>query len=369
LISRPGIVAVVALLSLAGCSTASESADTTLLPTTTSKGDADSTTSTTGAVNTTTTTAATTTTEPEAAVVPTGILVASESGIVLIDGANATTLLDEPASVAVDDLMGGVVYQGPRANGGYGEPEDTIVWWLPAGAETPQSLLVPTGDQRLRLVAVERIDGSPTVVYIRSENPGDFENAEDTLRLYDFDTAVVTEIRTVGGWESGSGQITFGGGIFASNWFGEAYSGFDFFDAEGNGVEVGGNPYPSGVICFDGTIDPGGGRCYDNVAISPDGSLLAYTRLIADDDGIVTQRDLVVVSTTDGTELHRMPLRTEEPFSIASLEIRDDLVLVNRFAFLMDDPEPAVVVDLGTGTVGSLDVPGIARFSVSSPSN
>jgi hypothetical protein len=83
----------------------------------------------------------------------------------------------------------------------------------------------------------------------------------------------------------------------------------------------------------------------------------------------VTQRDLVVVSATDGTELHRIPLRTEEPFSVASLEIRDGLVLVNRFAFLMDDLEPAVVVDLETGTVGSLDVPGIARFSVSSTTN
>jgi hypothetical protein len=296
--------------------------------------------------------------------VPTSILVASESGIVLIDGANTTTLLDEPASVAVDDLRGGVVYQGPRANGGYGDSEDTIVWWLPAGAETPQSLLVPTGDQRLRLVGVERIDGSPTVVYIRSENPGDFENAEDTLRLYDFDTAEVTEIRTVGGWESGAGQITFGGGIFASNWFGEAYSGFDFFDADGNGVEVGGNPYPSGAICFDGTIDPGGGRCYDNLSISPDGTRLSFTRLI-DDDGIMRQRDLVVVSAADGSELARLALRTEAPFSVASVDIRGDIVLVNPFAFLMDDPQPATLVDLETGIVTSLDVPGIARFSVS----
>jgi hypothetical protein len=302
---------------------------------------------------------------PQAQVVPTGILVAGEAGIVLIDGARVTTLLAEPASIAVDDLMGGVLYQGPRANGGYGEPEDTIVWWLAAGANAPRSLLVPTGDQRLRLVGVESIDGSPTVVYIRSESPGDFENAKDTLRLYDFETAEVTEIRTVGGWESGAGHITFGGGVFASNWFGEAYSGFDFYDAEGDTVGIGGNPYPDGVICFDGTIDPDGGRCFDDIAISPDGSSLAYTRLVADDDGIVTQRDLIVVNADDGTELARLVLRAEEPFSVASLDLRGDVVLVNRSTFFLDDPEPAVVVDLDTGRITSLDIPGIARFSVS----
>lgn len=295
---------------------------------------------------------------------PTGILVASESGIVLVDGANTTTLLDEPASVAVDDLMGGVVYQRAVADAGYGDPEDTIVWWLPAGAETPQTLLVPTGDPLLELVGVERIDGSPTVVYIRSENPGDFENAEDTLRLYAFDSGEVTEIRTVGGWESGAGQITFGGGVFASNWFGEAYSGLGFFDAEGNDVELGGDPYPSGDICFDGTIDPGGGRCSTTSPSLPMAQL-AYTRLAADDDGIARRRDLVVVTAAEGTKLTRLSLRTDEPFSVDALDIRSDVVLVNQFAFLVDDREPEAVIDLETSTVVPLDVLGIARFSVS----
>ena len=370
---RVGVAATIFMFLLAGCSSSAEDAATTASDAATTQVPAAPPTSTTLPDATTTTSASTTTaaaTDSTGVLAP--VLVANESGVVLLDGEISKVLLDEPASIAVDDLMGGLVFQGPRAQGGYGEPLDTVVWWLPADAETPQSLLVPTGDQRLRLVGVESIGGSPAVVYIRSENPGDFDNAKDTLRLYDFDTGDVAEIRTVGGWESGTAGVTFGEGIFASNWFGEAYSGFDFFDTSGNDVTVAGDPYGD-AICFDGMLEPGsedsgaitGGPCFDNVAISPDGTRIGYTTIARDDEGIVRSLDLVVVATSDGSELYRLTLRTEQPFSVAALDIRGDVVLLNQRAFLMEDIGPAEIVDLATGVITRLDVPGIASFAES----
>ena len=370
---RVAVAATIVVLVLAGCSSSSEDTSTTTSDATTTQAVAAPSTSTTLPDAPTMTSASTTTSAAtDSDGVPAPVLVADESGVVLLDGEISKALLDEPASIAVDDLMGGLVFQGPRAQGGYGEPVDTVVWWLPADAEAPQTLLVPTGDQRLRLVGVESIDGSPAVVYIRSENPGDFDNAKDTLRLYDFETGDVTEIRTVGGWESGTAGITFGEGIFASNWFGEAFSGFDFFDTDGNDVTVAGDPYGD-AICFDGMLEPGsedsgaitGGQCFDNIAISPDGSTLAYTTVTRDDEGIVRSLELVVVSTSDGSELHRLTLRTEEPFSVASLDVRGDFALVNQRAFQMEEIGPAEIIDLATGAVTRLDVPGIARFAES----
>lgn len=369
---RVGIAAIIAMLLLAGCSNSSEGTSTTAEAMTTQPPAAPSTSTTVPDAPTTTAASTTTAAVTDSTAVPTGVLVANESGVVLLDGETAKVLLDAPASIAVDDLMGGLVFQGPSAQGGYGEPLDTIVWWLPADAGVPRSLLVPTGEQRLRLVGVESIDGSPAVVYIRFENPGDFDNAKDTLRLFDLDTAEVTEIRTVGGWESGAAGITFGEGIFASNWFGEAYSGFDFFDTTGNDVTVSGDPYGD-AICFDGMLEPGsedsgaitGGPCFDNVAIAPDGSQLAYTTIARDDEGIVRSLDLVVVSTDDGSEVRRIALRTEEPFSLASLHIRGDIALVNQRAFLADDIGPAEVIDLRTGATTRLAVSGVARFAES----
>ena len=358
--SRSGLT-VVAAMMIAACS--GPTGDTTVPDsTTTTSATAPTEVPTTTAPDTpttTTTVADTTTTEPAPVGSPTGILVAGEAGIELVIDGAATMILDVPASVAADDLRGGVVFQGLEADDGFGAPEDTIIWWLPAGAAEAQSLLVPSGDDRLRLVGVENIDGSPTVVYIRRANSGDFETAEDTLRLYDFATAEVTEIRTVGGWESGVGNLTYGDDIFAANWFGEAYSGFDFFDAQGEDVDMAADPYPADAICFDGTIEPGGERCFDNVAISADGDLLGYTVPVEDDDGIVRRVDLVVVGVGDGAERARITLREREPFSVGSLDILGDLVLVGPGA----EGGSAVVVDVASGTVTPLDVRGTTRFA------
>ena len=366
------ITVMVATLLIAACS--SEPVATSMAETTVSTVGTTTiaTTTTTIADSTTTVVETTTTTMILRDFEGPPLLVATESGIHLVGVGETTTLLDLPASLAADDLMGGVVFQGPGSESGFfGTPEETIVRWLPAGTDEPQDLLVPSGEQWLRLVGVELVDGSPTVVYIRMDDRGDFDNARDTLRLYDFETGNVSEVRTVGGWESGAGHITFGGGIFASNWFGEAYSGFNYFDADGNDVTVAGDPYGD-AICFDGTIEPGtedsgaaaGGRCFENVAIAPDGSRLAYTTLYSDDEGIVQSLDLVVVGASDGAELYRAPIRTEAPYSISSLDIRGDLVLYNELTFTARrEPLPATVVDLSTGQSATIPFPGTARFA------
>lgn len=360
--------AVVAALLIAACSAEPDSTSDTTLPgppTTTT-----ATTTTTTEATTMTTTGSTTSTGDPGPIPP--LLVAGDEGIQLIDATETRTLLDVPASVAADDLMGGVVFQGVGSESGFfGEPEESIVWWLPEGAEEPRSLLVPTGEQWLRLIGVEFVDGTPNVVYIRSDDRGDFDNARDTLRLYDFGSAEVSEVRTVGGWESGVGHVTFGEGIFASNWFGEAYSGFDFFDTSGDEVSVVGDPYGD-AICFDGMIEPGtedtgaivGGRCFDNVAISPDGARIAFTILQPDDEGIIRSLELVVVDTGSGSELYRMPIRTEEPYSISSLDIRGDLVLFNQSVFIAErEALPATVVHLTSGRTSVVPVAGNARFA------
>ena len=125
---RVRICVTIALFLLAGCSSSSETTTTVTHDTATTEIPAESTTSTTAVDAPTTTVEATTTMSAGAADVPTGILVAGESGIVLVEGGNASTVLDQPASVAADDLMGGLVFQGPGSDSGFfGAPEETIV--------------------------------------------------------------------------------------------------------------------------------------------------------------------------------------------------------------------------------------------------
>ena len=104
--------------------------------------------------------------------------------------------------------------------------------------------------------------------------------------------------------------------------------------------------------------------CFNDVVISADGERIAYTMLARDGDGVVRALELVVADTDDGTELHRLTLRTEEPFSVHSIELSGDLVLYNQFVFSTErEALPATVLDLSTGRSASLAIPGTARFA------
>jgi hypothetical protein len=294
------------------------------------------------------------------------ILVAGPDGIHLVGESAEATLLEAPVVAAVDDRLGGLVYQ--VASGRYfNEPETTIVYWLPAGARDGSPLLVPTGNQWLRLIDVEVIDGATTVVYIRSEGEEAPEDVRDTLRTYDFVSGEVEEVAAVGGWESGVGQVSFGAGTYALNWFAEALSGFDFKDSSGTSLDFAASPYAGDDACFDGTMEDGR-TCAENVAIDDGGTLIAYVELRRDAAGTVRGQDLVLVPIDGSGVERRVDLGWVEGVGhVSHIDLVTGHAIVNRRDVATLEYTRATVVDLSTGAITPLDRPGQARFTTSIP--
>jgi len=293
------------------------------------------------------------------------ILVAGADGAI-VEGAGGDPLVPGPVVSVADDRMGGVVYQ-EAAGRWQNDPEDTIVWWKPGGRGEPRALLVPTGDQWLSLVDVEIIAGAVTVVYVRSEGTTGPDDFRDTLRLYDIVTGEVTEVATVGGWESGPGQISFGGGLFAVNWFVEAVSGFEFYATDGAVEMVAGDPYGGGDACFDGARGDGD-PCFTEVAISDDGTRLGYLEDTRDAAGLWIGTELVVVSRDGSRELARIDLqRAEQVWFPTGLELSSRFALVNRVDSASGTPLTALLIELADASIRELATEGHARFTSSIP--
>ena len=302
------------------------------------------------------------------------VLVAGPDGIHLVGDSAQTTLLETPVVVAADDRLGGVVYQ-VAAGRYFHEPETTIVYWLPANSRDGSPLLVPTGRQWLRLVDVEVIDGATRIVYIRSEGENDPEDFADTLRTYDIVAGEVDEVARVGAWESGPGQVSFGAGTFAVNWFAEALSGFDFFAVDGSRVDVAADPYAGDLFCFDGQMDDGSGDpaevpapCAENVSISDDGTEMAYAEFRRDTDGIISGQDLVVVPVDGSRPETRIDLAWTDGMGVVDyIDLVSGYAIVNRRSPETGDYARAVVVDIMTGELTPLELNGQARFTTSIP--
>lgn len=364
------LVFAVAVLA-AACSGDDAESTTTAAPATTATAAPTTTTTaaTTTAAPTTTSTSTPTTTEAPPAGPPAGsVLITNEDGVYVgsIDGVASQVIAANPGVVggmiafAIDDTAGGVVFQANR------QPfiftgDDSIVYWVPQGSSAPQELLVPAADQGLGLEDVVNNDGVQ-VYYTRVEGRESPETAAQTLRRFDVATTTVTEVATVGGWESGSSPISVGGDTIVSNGAGEGFLWMNFYDLEAALFASPANPMPEGEFdCLP--------ECFYYGDVSPDGTLLAIGRLAANAGGFAIVPEIEVRNIATGAVVMNVSLPEVPAFPwIHSLDLSDTHVLINIVEEGSEYPF-ATIVDIASGGLTAYPAPvgGVARFLRSVP--
>ncbi len=353
--------AVILALAIVGAACADEDAVTTGQPAATS-------TSTSRPPTTATTSPATTTTEAPttgtslAVGVDAALTVANDDGAFLVEGDFVFQLVDGPVELAIADGSGGLVFQR-SSDAGLRDPNATIISYLPSDSFEPHDLLVPTGDQYLKLRDV----GDGFVWYTRTEgdNP---DNARETLRSYGLENRTVDEFAVTGGWESGSIEVSAGGPNVVAYWHAEATSGFTYYAESGTRVGFEGDPYGADGFCADGQLyDEATNRlvgqsCYQYAELSDDGRL-AYHQLEL--DGAEFRFIVVVVDLDTGAELFRREFeRPDQGWVGKGMDLSGDQLIVNRTATgAYQAPYiDAFLINLSTGEVSEIGFDGQARF-------
>lgn len=306
-------------------------------------GDAGDTTSTSPPPTTTTTTAAATTstladttstsppTTSAAPVTEIGaeLLVAGPEGVLLVSPNGTIDLLvDTPATFAIDDLSGGVLFQLQRET----RERRSIVYRVrPGGAEAIQTL-VPTPEQGLTLNGAARIGDESFVYYSRNEGTTVDDTAQ-TLRRYSLQTREVTELRSIGGWESDSFPISISEGLILYNWSAEGTSGMRFSDLDANDASVAANPTPPDgyQACSE---------CPSLGELSHDSTRVVYLEA---DDG----EQAVIRHVASGAEVRRIALPIGDIDSeVVSFDLSAGHLVVNLVSADDRTPQPALLYDL-----------------------
>lgn len=314
----------------------------------------------------------TTTTEAMAAVwdipraaPPAPVLVTNAAGLLLDDDLGAP-LIAGRVTRGMDDLGGGVVFQMESSDYSWdatelNESRDTIIWWVPAGGDAPQELLVPSGSQWLTLHDVVEIGGSAHVVYTRLEGNSPDDRIE-TLRTFDLDARTVTEVARVGGWESRTGHISGGDGLFTFEWFAESFTGFAFLDGSGEDLVLEADPF-QGRVCDGGLPEGPGSECYSLLDLDPSSGRIAYLVTVHDSSARITSRHVAVASLDGSTETrYEIPISDQEGWWPRSVDLFGGYMLVNGYGQDFGIASPALMIDLDTGDMVRLNVDGEARF-------
>lgn len=313
--------AVVLTLAVAACGGDETATSTTAAATTTSFGVATTEAVTTTAVTTTTTT----TTAAPAPEIGAQVLVAGPDGVYLVDSDGTTSLLiDSAAAVAIDDLSGGVLFQIERRQR---EGRSVVYRVRPDGSEAIKTL-VPTSEQGLTLNGVAA-DGDDTFVYYTRNEGTTIDDTRLTLRRYSLATREVTELSTIGAWESGAYPISVSQSLILYNWGAEAYHGMYFTDLQANDAAVAANPTPE-----EGFEDCW--TCPSRGELSHDGTRLVYQEF---DQGY----QAVVRHVASGAEIRRidLPLAGDDG-RIVSFDLSATHLVVNLVEVDQPDDSPAM---------------------------
>ena len=356
---------LVLLAAACGDDEAASTSTTTVPPTTAATTTAAPTT--TSPSTTTTSSTTTTTTAPPPAGPPAGsILVTGEDGVYVAAGPDAASQIitadpSVPIAFAIDDTRGGVIFQPNRGPWQY-EGDDSIVYWIPAGAAAAQELLVPAADQGLALEDVAAQGETVGVYYTRVEGKDAPETARQTLRRFDLDAGTVEEVAVVGGWESGSSPISVGGDTIVENSGAEGYIWIDFTNLGGVEFESPANPLSVDEFdCFP--------ECFYYADLSPDGTRVALARLAPNANGFPTTPEIEIRNVATGALELSVTLPDVGAFPwIDSLDLSDTHVLINIVEEGSVYPI-ATIVDLASGGLDTYLAPvgGVARFLRSAP--
>ena len=277
--------------SVASSTTLPASIATTLVPTTVEE----------------TTTTSSTTTAVEEKFVDQPITIASPLGISHI--ADSKTTLVDPQSWDLAFRLPDGTFIAQHAPPEYQQPGDTNIYRVGATSSVVQSVANPANEW-LRLHDVYTESGSIFVLYSLSSGL-DIEDAQEELLAFELNTGLTTSFGMIGGWESGTSRLTYGGNIIAGEFFAEADTGPYFLHLDGYTT----NPNDLGLA--DSYSDCS--VCPSKFTVDPSGQRLAWI-----------EADLLVVldrmSTTRVAEI-RLPQGSYT--TIKSLDLLGDLILIN----------------------------------------
>jgi hypothetical protein len=336
--------------------------------TTTTEGPAPTTTqgpapTTTEAAVTTTTVAATTTTAPAVTTTtteapPTGpttavpgtLLVANDDGVfeVTLSGTVNTIVDGGIIHVAIDDTQGGIIFQ-PRVQPWSVFGTDSIVYRIAAGASAASTFLIPTSDQGLSLEDVVNI-GGVRAYYTRLDTSAGGDNYIQTLRRYDLASSTVTELTVVGGWESGSTNISAGGDRILRNWSGEGWEGIEMMNLAGDEIDLLGTPNSDGA--FDCRPE-----CAHAATLSPDGTKLAFAHQV------LSQLVINLVDVDTGINIDSYVMSWPIGGYVDSIDVSNDYIVVNTIEEGSETPTKPRIINIATGEVTLSPVMGRAFFT------
>ena len=302
------VVVATALAACGGDSTPSTSASPPSSQVTVSSSAAPSTTITT--------LAPTTTTEPPPPI-DVELLVAGPGAVSLVrSDLTVETLVNSPAFFAIDDLEGGVLFQVERWSGN----RHSIVYQVARDRGEAVATLIPAIDQGLTLHGMARDDGDAYIYYSRREGSTP-DDARTTLRRYGMTSRDVSELATVGGWESGAFPISISDSLIVANWGAEGLLGMNFFDLEGNVAAVAADPDPADEPFFDCF-----GECPSAGELSQDGERLVYVEEV---DGVA---NAVIRHVASGAEIRRIELGVADGWWVVTFDLNSNYLVVNREA-------------------------------------
>ncbi len=208
------------------------------------------------------------------------------SQAILAAGPTGVYPLTEPftglrTSRAVDDLLGGLVYQRPGSEG-------AVVWLSAEGEE----LEVAPGEGAT-LLDVGYIDGSPSAVVLLQDGQ------IDQIRLVD---SVRSPLMTLDEEEEVL-ALSASGSLHAIAIANEDCGDLRFYTADGSMIDLNGPDQPACPVPRRPT--------YGSVALSPDGGAIVYTVVSYREDGIEVQTDLVARELSTGSDYFRISIGDE----------------------------------------------------------
>ena len=235
------------------------------------------------------------------------ITIASSQGISHIADSKTTLVDSQPWDLGFRLPDGTFIAQ--HAPPEYQQPGDTNIYRVGATSSVVQSVANPANEW-LRLHDVYTESGSIFVLYSLSSGL-DIEDAQEELLAFELNTGLTTSFGMIGGWESGTSRLTYGGNIIAGEFFAEADTGPFFLHLDGYTT----NPNDLGLA--DSYSDCS--VCPSKFTVDPSGQRLAWI-----------EADLLVVldrmSTTRVAEI-RLPQGSYT--TIKSLDLLGDLILIN----------------------------------------
>lgn len=296
-----------------------------------------------------------------------GLLVGDQDGLHVVDDEGVRrTVLDEPVEQAFDDGHGGLVYtlrasdrdEDPFDGLPPEDPDEAVVWHLPAGETEAVELVGVDGPDRWnRLLGAGRIGerSYAVVAHLVPEEHDVDPVATGPVVAHDLGTGEETVLLELGfGWEVMTDSVSFGGGHLALE---SGYSEPDWylFDEQ---------LQPVSNACSSQEGDGGDTRPYDadpcpwRGALDPEGRLTYLASSVASADG----------GPNEESELLRMDLTTGEvgeptPVLTATrtVESSSDVVQVGEEHAVLEqrledgDHGPLGLLELATGEVGMPD--------------